>query len=248
MNLERRYKASSYAKTFLEEQTQQVRANLEDSERRLTTYARDREIINLDDKLESLMRRFKEMSSELIRAETARILAEAKYQELREEGPANTVAGLESRIVESLKARRADLDIEHQELTKIYKPDYPRMQRIQKQIAEVDQKIADELVAIARSVKTNFEAQIRREAKIKRRIGEIKEEILALQDRSTDYQTLKREVDTNRELYDGLLQRMKEVGVAAGIGTNNISVVDPAEIPRSPYKPNLRKNLVTDLR
>jgi|GEM_PF-5097348 len=68
MNLERRHKASSYAKIFLEEQTQQVRANLEDSERRLVAYARDREIRNLDDKLEILVARLKDMSSELIEA------------------------------------------------------------------------------------------------------------------------------------------------------------------------------------
>ncbi|WP_133511687.1 GumC family protein [Candidatus Thiosymbion oneisti] len=248
MNLERRHEASAYAKTFLEEQTEQVQANLEDSERRLVAYAREREIINLDDKLEILMQKLKEMSSELIQAESARISAEAKYQEMLKEGPASTTAAsLGNRVVESFKARKADLDIEYQELIKIYKPSYPRMRQLQKQIAEIDRKIADELAAIAKSVETDFKAQIRREAKIRLRISEIKEEILALQDRSTDYQTLKREVDTNRGLYDGLLQRMKEVGVAAGVGTNNISVVDSAEIPRGPYKPNLKKNLAIAL-
>ncbi len=243
MNLERRYEASSYAKTFLKEQTQQVQANLEDSERRLAAYAREREIINLDDKLEILVEKLKKMSTELIRAESERILAEAKYQEMLEEGLASTDAVLASHVVQSFKARKADLDIEYQELIKIYKPSYPRMQQIREQIAKVEQKIADESAIIANSIKASFESHTRREAKLKRRIGEIKEEILTLQDRSTDYQAIKREVDTNRELYDGLLQRMKEVGVAAGIGTNNISVVDSAEIPGGPYKPSLWKNL-----
>jgi capsular exopolysaccharide synthesis family protein len=94
-----------------------------------------------------------------------------------------------------------------------------------------------------RSVQARYQAKIREEAKLTQRIAELKEEALSLQDRSTDYETLRREVETNRELYDGLLQRMKEVGVAAGVGENNISVVDPATIPILPYKPDLKKNL-----
>jgi len=162
---------------------------------------------------------------------------------MREKGPAGTAARLVSGVVENFKARKADLDMEYQELIKTYKPSYPRMQLLRKQIAEIDQKIAGDLAAAAKSAKTDFEAQVRRETKLEQRIDEIKQEILALQDRSTDYQALKRKVDTNRELYDGLLQHMKEVSVAAGIGTNNISVVDLARIPRAPYKPNLIKNL-----
>ena len=243
MNLERRYEASSYAKTFLQEQTQQVRANLEDSEKRLLEYAREREIVNLDDKLEILMQKLKEMSTELVKAESERILAEAEYQEMVQEGQASTVNVLESGVIQTLKERKANLDAEYQENLRVFKPGYPKMQQIKGQIGELSREIERETALIGSSVKTNFEAKLRREATLQMRIGEIKDEILALQDRSTDYQGLKREVDTNRELYDGLLQRMKEVGVAAGVGTNNISVVDAAEVPRKQYKPSLPKNL-----
>ncbi len=79
---------------------------------------------------------------------------------------------------------------------------------------------------------------------IQAKMAELKTEILDLQNKSTDYQALKRDVTTNRKLYDGLLQRMKEVGVAAGIGTNNISIVDAGEVPRLPHKPSLKRNLL----
>jgi capsular exopolysaccharide synthesis family protein len=190
-----------------------------------------------------MMQKLKEMNTELIQAESERILAEAEYQEMVEEGRASTVNVLDSPVIQSLKERQSELEVEYREKLKVYKPGYPKMQQLQGQIAEIGGDIANETSVIANSVKINFEAKVRREVKITMRIGEIREEILALQDRSTDYQTLKREVDTNRELYDGLLQRMKEVGVAAGIGTNNISVVDPAEVPRRQHKPSLTKNL-----
>ena len=242
-NLERRFDANSYAKNFLQDQLLQVRANLEDSERRLLAYAREREIVNLDNRVAVLLDKLKEMNSELIKAEAERIQAESDYQELLRSGASTTGTVLDSQLIQNLKERRAALQSEYEQQIKIFKPGYPKMQQLQRQIDELSQEIAAESNAISGSVKSIFAAKLKKEAKLTQRISEIKEEILTLQDRSTDYQTLKREVDTNRELYDGLLQRMKEVGVVAGIGSNNIAVVDRAEVPREKYSPKLKLNL-----
>ena len=241
--LERRYDAASYAKTFLEERIELVRANLEDSERRLIDYAREREIINLDDKLDILMTRLKEMSSQQVTAEAQRIAAEADYQQMSRERSGRTTEVLESPVIQKLKERQAELEAEYQEKLKVFKPGYPKMQQLAQQIADVKRTMAQESATIGSATRATYEAKVAQEAKLAATINAIKSEILALQDRSTDYQTMKREVDTNRELYDGLLQRMKEVGVVAGIGTNNISIVDPAEVPLAAFKPSLRKNL-----
>lgn len=241
--LERRYEASSYAKTFLEERIQQVRANLEDSERRLVDYAKEREIINLDDKLGILMDLLKDMSKQQVSAESKRIAAEAEYQQISKSGAGATAGALESPVIQTLKERQAELTGQYQDKLNIFKPGYPEMQQIQQRITEVNRQIAAESATIGAAARATYEAKLQQEAKITARINELKGEILALQDRSTDYQTLKREVDTNRQLYDGLLQRMKEVGIVAGIGTNNISIVDAAEIPFAKYKPSLKKNL-----
>ena len=224
--LERRYDAASYAKTFLEERIELARANLEDSERRLIDYAREREIINLDDKLDILMTRLKEMSSQQVAAEAQRISAEADYQQMSKEGSGRTTEVLESPVIQKLKDRQAELEAEYQEQLKVFKPGYPKMQQIAQQVADIKRTIGEESATIGSATRATYEAKLNQEAKLAATINTIKSEILALQDRSTDYQTMKREVDTNRELYDGLLQRMKEVGVVAGIGTNNISVVD----------------------
>ena len=243
MSLERRYEARSYAKRFLEERIQQVRANLEDSEQRLLAYAREREIVNLDDKLGGVMKTLEAMSSALVTAEAQRIQAEAEYTgALQGTGP-STLKVLDSAVIQELKKRKGELELQYQEDLKVYKPGYPKMQQTQRQITELDQQIAKEIAAIRGAVKSSYEDKVQEQATLQARVRELKSEILALQDRSTDYQSLKREVDTNRELYDGLLQRMKEVGVVAGISTNNISIVDRAQVPLAAYKPNLRKNL-----
>ncbi len=247
MTLERRYEARTYAKKFLEERIQQVRASLEDSEQRLLAYAREREIVNLDDRLGSVMQSLEAMNAALTKTEAERIEAEAEYAgSLQGTGPA-TLKVLDSAVVQELKKRKGELELEYQEQLKVYKPGYPKMQQLERQIAEVDQQIAKEIGSIRQAVKSGYEARVREQATLQARVSELKGEILALQDRSTDYQSLKREVDTNRELYDGLLQRMKEVGVVAGISTNNISIVDRAQVPTAAYKPNLRKNLTMAL-
>jgi len=245
MSLERRFEARSYAKRFLEERIQQVRANLEDSEQRLLAYAREREIVNLDDKLGGIMNTLNAMSQSLVQAEAARIQAEAEYTgALNGTGPL-TLKTLDSTVIQELKKRKGELELKYQEDLKVYKPGYPAMQQLRSQIAEIDQQLAKEIGAIRDAIRSEYQAKVREQATLQARVRELKSEVLALQDRSTDYQALKREVDTNRELYDGLLQRMKEVGVVAGISTNNISIVDRAQVPGAPFKPSLRKNLTT---
>jgi polysaccharide biosynthesis transport protein len=243
MSLERRYEASSYAKRFLEERIQQVRANLEDSEQRLLEYAKEREIVNLDDKLGGALSTLSSMSASLVQAEAARIQMEAEYAgSIQGTGP-STLKVLDSAVIQELKKRKGELEVRYQEDLNVYKPGYPKMQQLRRQIDEVDQQINKEVASIRASVKAEYQAKIQEQATLQARVSELKGEILALQDRSKDYVTLKREVDTNRQLYDGLLQRMKEVGVVAGISTNNISIVDRAQVPAAPYKPDLRKNL-----
>ncbi len=243
LNLERRYDASSFAKRFLEEQLAQARATLEESEKRFTAYAREREIVDTDKRLDITLNKLREMNAQLIQAEAARIEVESEYLGMVGQGGQNLSGVLGNTLIQNLKERRGTMEADYRDQLQVLKPNYPSMRQLKQQIDELDQQITRETAAIAAGVKARYEAKSLEEAKLAKRIIELNEEALALQDRSTDFETLKREVDTNRELYDGLLQRVKEVGVAAGIGENNISIVDAARVPMAPYKPNLKLNL-----
>lgn len=243
MTLERRFDASTYAKGFLEERIKQVRADLEDSERALLEYNQKRGIINQNDKLGMLMDKLKEMNKTLVGVEAMRIEEESKYQEMLKTTDDSILQILDSSVIQALKQRKTSLQSEYQELLKIYKPAYPKMLQLQNQIDQVNSEISQEVASIRAAIKVQYQAKLREEAKLTESIANTKKEVMSLQNRSTSFQTLKREVDTNRELYDGLLQRMKEVGVAAGVSNNNISIVDRAETPRKKFKPRLIKNL-----
>jgi capsular exopolysaccharide synthesis family protein len=153
----------------------------------------------------------------------------------------------ENRPLQALKQNKAKLEAEYQENLAIYKPAFPKMQQLQGQIAEVDKQIKAEVNEVRKSAAATFRTARAQEAMLKERLGGAKQQLLDLQGRSIRYSILKREVDTNRTLYDGLLQRLKEVGVAGGVGINNISVVDKARVPAYPFKPDLARNVTMGL-
>ncbi|WP_456380781.1 GumC family protein [Thiolapillus sp.] len=241
--MERRFENSSYAKAFLSDRIKQVRANLEESERKLVEYAGERAIVDMDAKQGILMQKLQALNVRLTEVEAERIKAESRFQEMKNSGAQGFDEISASEVIQSYKEKLADLEGEYEDNLHVFKPAYPKMQRLQGQIEELKRKIAEESAGIQSSIKSSYQAAVREQAMLQSRMTDIKGQILELQRKSTDYQALRRDMETNRELYDGLLQRIKEVGVAAGVGANNISIIDKGEVPGAAYKPNLQKNL-----
>jgi succinoglycan biosynthesis transport protein ExoP len=246
MGLERKMEASSYAKTFLEDQIKQIKAKLEESERKLNRYAQEKQILTLDEKTSVVNQTYTDYAAALSKAEQDRIKIEALYNEIRK-NPDNVAIVGENKTVQSYKEQKAKLEIEYQQNLRIYKPDFPKMQQIKAQIAEVESQIKSEIGAIAGTIQAQYQSAQQQESLIRDKLSQTRKQVLSTQDSSIDLNLLKREVDTNRQLYDGLLQRIKQLGVSGGVVTNNISVVDPAEASLFPYKPNLPRNLLIGL-
>ena len=130
------------------------------------------------------------------------------------------------------------LQAEYQEKLRTFKPDYPDMQRLtrpDRRDRPPDRRRGRQHPRLGQGRVTTPRASRKRCSKA--RIGGLKGDVLDLQSRSIQYNILKREAETNRQLYDGLLQRYKEIGVAGGVGANNISVVDRAEVPDGRHSP-----------
>lgn len=246
LNLERRLEASSYAKTFLDQQLASAKSRLEESERRLTQYARNRNILTLDEKTSALNQTFIEYSTALVKAEQERIKIESEHQSIRG-APDTARQVLGSPTIQDYKRQRSKLDAELQLNSKIYKDGFPVMVQLRAQIADIDAKIRAEVASILHSVGNQLEMARRQEAQVKTRLQQTRQEIVRGQDRLVDYNLLKREVDTSRELYGGLLQQAREVGVAGGVQTNNIQVVDKAEAPLFPHQPMIALNAAIGL-
>ena len=241
LSIERRSQSSTYAKSFLEQQLKVTKARLEESERALNTYAKNNAILSLDEKTNVINQTYTDYSSALGKVEQDRLKFEATYNAVAI-SPESAPQVLESKTVQLYKEQKAKLEAEYLTNLSVYKPEFPKMLQLKAQIAELEGRIKGEVSAVLTSLKGQFEAAKKQEDKVRERLQDTRKEILLAQDKNVDLNLYKRELSTNREIYDGLLQRLKEVGVTSGVTANNISVVDEANTPLFPISPNLLKN------
>jgi capsular exopolysaccharide synthesis family protein len=253
--IQRRYQSSAYARNFLERQIAKTRGDLENSERALVAYAQKQGIINTSAtgaegggdtnslQGESLVK----LNQALADATARRVAAEGAYRQSRSAGPTATAA---TSTIE-IQRRVAELQAEYQQKRTFMKPDHPEMLSLRSQIAELNRQIAKEQAQISsghiNDLLAEYRAAVSAENALRARVAKLKSDVLNLRGRSIQYTILQREVDTNRALYDGLLQRYKEIGVAGGIGLAPVSVVDRADPPSVPFKPNLFFNMLVGL-
>ena len=255
--LQRRYEASAYARNFLERQIAKTRGDLERSERALTAYAQAQGIITTsvgaDGKPsggdtgslqgESLI----SLNKALADATARRVAAEGAYRQGLATGPTTEVTASTLQLRQQL----ATLQAEYQQKRTFMKPDHPEMQSLKAQIDELGRQIAGTSAQMSsgrsNSLLADYRGALSAERALQARVNQLKGAVLNLRGRSIQYNILQREVDTNRSLYDALLQRYKEIGVAGGVGMAPVSIVDRADQPTSPYRPNLLLNLLFGL-
>lgn len=253
-NLERKVQATVYGREQLERQLAQYKERLDESQRQLVTYAAAQEIINLP--LQSsaegstqersiIADSLAALNAALTQATADRIEAEARYRQVGSAG--TSIEALNNQAINTLRQRRAELAAQYEQLMVRFEAGYPAARAIEAQIEELDEAIAREETRVVNSLEVAYRAAAAREQDLRERVDALKAEYLDQRRRGIQYNIFQREVDTNQALYDGLLQRFKEIGVAGGVGVNNVAVVDVADVPEEPSSPNLLLNLVISL-
>ncbi|MEL7030774.1 MAG: polysaccharide biosynthesis tyrosine autokinase [Pseudomonadota bacterium] len=246
-NLERKYNTTAFAREFLDDRLLAAKTALEESERKLVLYAEEQNLLDIGNGAATLDENsIVSLNNELSAAEGARIEAEQKYLSASASGPSLDL--LQSGNLSRLKELRSTLMADYQELSSRFKPDYPDMQRLQTRIDSVNAEIIQETEIIGRSVentaRAEYEAALAREASLRSRVNELRTGLQDERSRRIQYRILQREVETQRSQYEALLQRSKEVSIASGVGSSNVSMVDPALVPGRPFQPNLNRSLL----
>jgi len=251
-NLERRYEASSYARDFLARQIAKVKTDLEKSERKVVAYAQGAGIVETGGGSEDNAKggstslegaSLVALNEALAEAQTKRISAEQRYRQARSIGTTAEV----NESTAGMRQQVGTLEAEYQDKRTTLKPMHPDLLALRARIDELRSQINSEAGRVtggrSNSALAEYRAAAAEENSLRQRVAQLRGSVLNLRGKGIQYNILQREVDTNRSLYDALLQRYKEVGVAGGIGTNAVSVVDNAETPGAPYSPNLPLNL-----
>ena len=246
-NLERKVQSTTYGRDVLSRQLAEYKQRLDESQRQLVDYASSQQIINLPANNDGEQERslvadnLSALNSALSEATADRIRAEARFR--RAGGAGSSEEALRNSAISNLRERRAELAANYQELMIRFEPGYPQALALKEQIASLDSAITKEEARVSGSLRASYEQALQRENALQSRVDQLKGDFLDLRRRSIQYNIYQQEVDTNRALYDGLLQRFKEIGVAGGVGVNNIAIVDRADVPQVPSSPRLILNL-----
>ena len=242
--LNRKLDSTKQGRDFLKKQIEQSQSNLEQSEEKLNEYAKSNDIVSLDEKMNITYHTFSELNDALAKSETARLEKESLYKHVSDGNIDALPMVLNDPYIQNLKAEHARAKSEYSELSATFKPGYPKLKELGARVAELQRKIEEAQNSIASSVKSDYDASLRKEETLRESYQKQKTLASALNDKSIQYNILKRGVDSNETIYNSLLQRLKETEVSSAITASNIQVVDYAQIPIIPFKPNVTLNLL----
>lgn len=254
-NLDRRFESTAYARDFLERRLAQTKARLEESERQTIAYSGQQQLIDASEGEGTQVRgprslttaNLVQLNSAYSTARAERLEAEERWDQARRGNVFSQPEVLANQAILLLTQKRAELSAEYQEKGKVFKADYPTMMSLAAQITELDNQIKREAGNIRSSIQTAYAVARQQEDSLARDVRRLKAATLDEQNRSIRFNILRREADTNRVLYDALLQRYKEIGLAGGVVANNLSIVDRAEPPTTASSPKTSINLALAL-
>jgi succinoglycan biosynthesis transport protein ExoP len=242
-NFRSRYEATTQASTWLGDQLTELKIKVEKSEDARITYERQNSIWTLDDKQNITTQRLADINKELTAAQSERMKKEAIYQLAKSGGFDVIPEARDSGILQDVMKRRTEVSTEYATALNQYGPNFPRVQRLQAQVKDFDQLIETEKKNVLKRMENDYREARQRELLLTEALDKQKAETNQQAERLVQYNILKREAEANKQLYEGLLTKLKEAGISAGLRSSNIRVVDPAMIPSSPARPAKTRNI-----
>jgi capsular exopolysaccharide synthesis family protein len=248
-NLEYRFSASKEASDFLAQQLGEQRKKMEGSENLLQQYREQNDAVSLEDRQNIQVQKLAELSGVVTRAKTIRIQKEALYNQLRSMQSDRAALDaipeiLANGFVQQLRAQLADLHRQKAQLGERVLDQHPDMVAITTAIQTTETRLQGEIGKVLESIKNDYLAAAAQERSLTQALDTQKSEIQAMNRKSIDYNVLQRDAQSNRQLYDSLLQRANETGVSSELRTSNVRIVDRAEVPTSPDRPAKTFNLL----
>ncbi len=246
-NLEARWEMSRRTSDWLAGQLQEMRIKLEGSENALREYARNSRLIYTSDRQNVSEENLRQLQAELSKASADRVVKQSKYEVGRTASLATLREGFDDGNLRAIQTNLSGLQRQEAELSAVFKPEYSKAKRVRAQIVELESALGRERRAILERIENDFHEAERRESLLASAYREQTNLVTEDSGKSIRYNILRRDVDTNRNLYEMILQRVKEASIASAMKASNIHVVDPATVPRQPRSPSPAANAVLGL-
>ena len=243
-NFKSHFEATTTATNWLTGQLDDLKIKVEKSEDARLKYERENKIWTVDEKENITTENLSEINKELTEAQADRIKKQADY-DLAKSGNIDVIPAVrDSSLIQGLEGKMADLRQLYIAEIGRTGPSYPTAQRLQEQMKNLTQLVADEKQNIIGRIEQEYNAAVRREKLLNDELEQQKGDVNQIAEKMVEYNILKRDADAEKALYDGLLQKLKEAGISAGLQSSNIRIIDPAMIPPTPSRPNKTRNIL----
>jgi len=238
-NLEARWKSTEYTGEWLTKQLQDIKIKLEKADDALNAYTRQSGLTFMDDKGASVDEdKLKDLQKQLLQVQADRVAKQSKY-EMASTSPAEALPDvLDDSNLRDYESNLTELRRQYAQLRVAFTPQHAEVRRVQAQISVMEAALEKERTNILTRIKDEYVSAEHREKLLTANYLDQVKRVADQAEKTTHYSILKREVDSTRQLYETMLQRLKEASVASALRASNIRVVDPAEPPAVPYKPD----------
>ncbi len=250
-NFKTRFESTMQASDWLSKQLVDLEMKVQTSQEKLVQYQKQHEILGIDEKQNITTSKLDELNKELTSAESDRMQKESIYRLVQSSDPDMATAAAvsaggsagSSGLMERMREQQADLKIQIAQLSTQFGNAYPKVVQLNTQLKEVDAQLQTETIKVVSRVRSGYLASLQHETMLRQALDNQKQEANKLNESAIEYSLLKRDVESYRTLYEGLMEKLKEAGVTAGLRSNNIRSVDKARVPTYPSEPNVPRNL-----
>jgi polysaccharide biosynthesis transport protein len=245
-NMRSRSESTKLATSMLQDELTELSTKVRQSEDALIAYERANQIWNVDDKSDKsnvATERLGDLNRQLTEAQSDTLKKQALY-EFAKTGDVDSVPQLrENGLLQQLQTRRADLSVLYTDSVNQYGPNYPKVQRIQAQLKEIDDQMARTRKGILAQLESEYREANQHEELLARVLDQQKVEVNAMSEKMIQYNILKREAEANKSLYDSLQTKLKEAQISSGLRSENVRIIDPAMVPSYPIRPAKTRNI-----
>ena len=246
-NLEYRNAATRKSLEFLADEIAKQQKKVEDSERAMAQYRETNNALSLEDRQNTVVASLNQVNDQYTRIRTERLQKEAQYKQIKSLPPASLAdapAVASNPTVQSLRARLAELQRQRAQLNERYGPKNPQVIENTNSIDDTTRQYQAALVAAVESIRNEYEGALATERRLAGALEESKSAAMDLNRKSVSYTVLEREAQSNRQIYEALLQRQNELQIVSNSGGNNVRLMDRAVAPGAPFTPDVRRNFL----
>ncbi len=236
------FQASTQISEFLANQLKELQSKVEESQQKLVNYQKENGIFGLDDKQNIVTAKLDDLNRELTAAEADRVQKEVSYRLARLGRPEMVARVGPDNLITKLRAQQADLENQMAQASVQLGPAHPKIVELSKQLAQLGQSVNAEVRRIGEQITYDYKSSVERERMLRYALEAQKQTADKLSANAIQGNILKHEFETNRKLYEDLLQKQKEVSISSSLKPSNIWMVDPARPPRLPAEPNIPRN------